>query len=127
MKTLKYLSMLLMMVALSVCNVSCGDDGDEESIEPVDKTTRCTVINKVSGVTLRDVNVIHVNSRNENIKTEYIGDIPNGQSRTFTCIGKSVYFRLNLSGTVCFTADFDLIQGESNTAIIDDNTFVYHN
>lgn len=30
MKTLKYLSMLLMMVALSVCNVSCGDDDADE-------------------------------------------------------------------------------------------------
>lgn len=28
MKTMKYLSMLLMMVALSVCMVSCGDDDD---------------------------------------------------------------------------------------------------
>lgn len=121
---MKYLSMLLMMVALSVCMVSCGDD-DEPTEEIVDKSTRCTIVNKVSGVTLRDVNAIHVNSKGESIKTEFIGDIPHGQSRTFTCIGKSVYFRLNLGNGVCFTADFDLNQGESNTAIIDDNTYVY--
>lgn len=114
-----------MMVALSVCMVSCGDDDDPVE-EVVDQTTRCTVVNKVTGVTLRDVNAIHVNSKGERIKTEFIGDIPYGQSRTFTCIGKSVYFRLNLGSGVCLTADFDLTQGESNTAIIDDNTYVYY-
>lgn len=30
MKTMKYLSMLLMMVALSVCMTACGDDGEDE-------------------------------------------------------------------------------------------------
>ena len=29
MKTMKYLSMLLIMVAMSVCMVSCGDDDDK--------------------------------------------------------------------------------------------------
>ncbi|RHL04575.1 hypothetical protein DW036_20900 [Bacteroides sp. AF39-11AC] len=29
MKTMKYLSMLLIMVAMSVCMVSCGDDDDD--------------------------------------------------------------------------------------------------
>lgn len=124
MKAMKYLSMLLMMMTLSVCMVSCGDD-DDPTVEPIDKTTRCTVINKVADTTLRDVNAVHVNSKGESIKTEFIGDIPYGQSRTFTCIGKSVYFRLNFGGKVCFTADFDLIEGESNTAIIDGNTYVY--
>ena len=34
MKTMKYLSMMLMMLALSVCVVSCGDD--EENINLVE-------------------------------------------------------------------------------------------
>lgn len=124
MKTMKYLSMLLMMVALSVCMTACGGD-DDPAEEVVDKTTRCTVVNKVTGMTLRDLNAIHVNSKGESIKTEFIGDLPYGQSKTFTCIGESVYFRINLGGTVRFTADFDLIPGENNTAVIDDNTYVY--
>ena len=31
MKTMKYLSMLLMVLAMSVCMVSCGDDDDDNS------------------------------------------------------------------------------------------------
>lgn len=34
MKAMKYLSMLLMMMALSVCMVSCGDDGEGSIPEP---------------------------------------------------------------------------------------------
>ncbi|VYT37471.1 hypothetical protein [Bacteroides intestinalis] len=37
MKTMKYLSMLLMMVALSVCMVSCGDDDDP--VEQIEEET----------------------------------------------------------------------------------------
>lgn len=33
MKTMKYLSMMLMMLAMSVCMSSCGDDDDEVSNE----------------------------------------------------------------------------------------------
>lgn len=39
MKTIKYLSMLLMMVTLSVCMASCGDDSKEEEIEKIIEET----------------------------------------------------------------------------------------
>ncbi len=32
MKTMKYLSMLLMIVAMSVCMVGCGDDDDKDQV-----------------------------------------------------------------------------------------------
>ena len=35
MKAMKYLSMLLMMVALSVCMVGCGSDDDDEELLPL--------------------------------------------------------------------------------------------
>lgn len=35
MKTMKYLSMLLMMLTMSVCMLSCGDDDDEPAADEI--------------------------------------------------------------------------------------------
>lgn len=35
MKTMKYLSMMLMMLALSVCVVSCGDDEENINLDEI--------------------------------------------------------------------------------------------
>ena len=121
----KYLMMMIAMLAMSVSFSSCSKDDDEPIIE-VDKTTTCKVVNQVSGMTLRDVNAIHVNSKGEEIKMEFLGDIPSGSSKTFTCIGVSVYFRLDFNGTIRYTADTDLKSGENTRVVIDNNTYLYY-
>ena len=112
--------MLLIMAAMNVCVTSC-----EKEDEVVDTTTRCTITNKISNTTLRDVNAIHVNSKGEKIKIEFIGDIPYGASKTLTCIGAAIYFSIEINGFVYYTAATDLKTGETTTVIIDDNTYIY--
>lgn len=127
MKAIKFFAMLIAMLAMSVNFSSCSKDDDEPVIEPiVDKETTCTVVNQVTGMTLRDVNAIHVNSKGEEIKMEFIGDIPSGSSKTFACIGASVYFRLDFNGEIRYTADADLKSGENTRVVIDDNTYLYY-
>ncbi len=125
MKTIKFFAMLIAMLAMSVNFSSCDPEPDPVEI-PVDKETTCTVVNQVTGMTLRDVNAIHVNSKGEEIKMEFIGDIPSGSSKTFACIGASVYFRLDFNGEIRYTADADLKSGENTRVVIDDNTYLYY-
>ena len=125
MKTVKIIVMMIAMMAMCVSFSSCNDD-DDPVIEEVEKTTTCTVVNQVSGMTLRDVNAIHVNSKAEEIKMEFLGDIPSGSSKTFNCIGVSVYFRLDFNGTIRYTADTDLKSGENTRVVIDNNTYLYY-
>lgn len=124
MKKINPMAILIAAVlSLNIILSSCNKEDDEVVTSNV---TTCTVTNQISGTTLRDVNAIHVNSRHEEIKSEYIGDIPYGSSKTFTCIGVSVYFRLNINGKTCFTADTDLKENQQNSVIIDGNTYVYY-
>lgn len=124
MKAIKFFAVMVAMLAMSVNFSSCKDD-DDPVIQEVEKNTTCTVVNQVSGMTLRDVNAIHVNSKGEEIKMQFLGDIPSGSSKTFNCIGTSVYFRLDLNGKIRFTADTDLKSGENTEVVIDGNTYLY--
>ena len=126
MKAIKFFAMMVAILAMCVNFSSCKDDDDPTIEPPVEKTTTCTVVNQVSGMTLRDVNAIHVNSKGEEIKMEFLGDIHSGSSKTFNCIGVSVYFRLDFNGAIRYTADTDLKSGENTRVVIDNNTYLYY-
>lgn len=118
MKTMKYLSMLLMMVALSVCMVSCGDDDDDEK-EPTASIVGNWVQTNNAGtvITLQFranktgiINYTYADGSgdsNENFEYDYIE-----KDRSLTIIGSQlsgVYY-VTLTATKLILVEF----GESN-------------
>lgn len=108
--------MLFAVLMISATFTSCNKDDDEVA------TTKCQVINKVTDTTLRDVTVVHLNSKGEAITSQYIGDIKHGASITFECKGSAFYLTIN--GAYA-TADYEVITGKLNNITIDDNTKLY--
>lgn len=111
MKTMKYLSMLLIMVAMSVCMTSCGDDDDDDvpnaSASIVGKWTQTNdagtvIILKFNSDKTGTINFTYSDGsgdKNENFEYDYI--ISNSGERILTIIGSSLAgaYKVTLSAT----------------------------
>ena len=114
MKAMKYLSMLLMMVALSVCMVGCGSDDDDEPSGPTasiignwsqtnDAGTVITLQFKANKTgTINYVYSDGSGNRNDNFEYDYIE-----KERSLTIIGsqlQGVYY-VTLTATKLIMSD----------------------
>ena len=114
-KSFLFLSLIFLFVSFSSC--------DKKEDDLFNQISKCKVTNQTSNVTLRDLFVFHLNSENEIMKTENLGDLPSGESITFDSEAAKVYFRLYSNGSYIFTANYELVIGKTKEIVLDDNTY----
>ena len=106
MKTMKYLSLLLIMVAMSVCMVSCGDDDDKPANGNSSLVGTWEVSNKV--INTRDATLrVEFKSNNKGTMSAIYTDGTDSDSYNFEYVKKDLEGSTYL--TIVWTGNYKLI------------------
>jgi hypothetical protein len=108
-----YLWMCVMMLGTSVFS-ACSKD-DEVALATVEVTNS-------SDYTLRDLGVYHLNSDDEIVRRDPLGDLAPGRSMTFTSDCPKIYFVIWEGSEPFFSANFTVTAGKTTRIQLDNRT-----
>jgi hypothetical protein len=110
-----YLWMCVMMLGTSVFS-ACSKDDDEVAQATVEVTNS-------SDYTLRDLGVYHLNSDDEIVRRDPLGDLAPGRSMTFTSDCPKVYFVIQDGSRSLFSANYTVIAGKTTRIQLDNHSY----
>jgi hypothetical protein len=109
-----YLWMCVMMLGTCVFS-ACDKEDDDVALATVEVTNG-------ADYTLRDLSVIHVNSDDEVVRRDPLGDLAPDKSMTFTSDCPKIYFVVREGNVSYFSANYPVTPGKKTRIQLDNRT-----
>ncbi|MDR1338442.1 MAG: hypothetical protein LBK58_00025 [Prevotellaceae bacterium] len=115
MKKMKLIYVWMCFIVLGTSVFSACKDDDEVMLATVEVTNN-------SDYTLRDLEVYHLNSDDELVRYDPLGDLAPGRSVTFTSESPKIYFVIWEDYEPFFSANYTLTAGKKTRIQLDNRT-----
>ena len=116
---------IALVAMMSVGMTSCSKDDPETPVQPPVQVVNGVTITNSSNISFRPLYIVYLNSGQEPLSTENLGDLLAGGSKTATFPQGTAYYYLafNSNGTVYYTANHS--SSETSFTITASTTWLY--